>query len=63
MTTSSGTRLHSHARERRTHRSASRRTGIVSTAVLLVLAIVFTWFATRAEGETCLLYTSDAADE
>ena len=52
MTTSSGTRLHSHGSERRTHRSASRRTGIVSTAVLLVLAIVFTWFATRAEGET-----------
>ena len=30
----------------------SRRTGIASTAVLVVLAIVLTWLATRAEGES-----------
>ena len=52
MTTSSGPGLQSRAQSRLPNQSRTRRTGTVSTAVLLVLAIVFTWFATRAEGET-----------
>ena len=52
MTTSSGPGLQSRAQSRLPNQSRTRRTGTVSTAVLLVLAIVVTWFATRAEGET-----------